>query len=163
MQGIVEAIYIAAKGGTAMRRVEEVEAVVGGGLRGDRYLEGTGYWSGTDECQVTLIEAEVLEQITAETEVRVMNGEHRRNIVTRGLRLNELIGKRLAIGSAVLEFERPRPPCSYIQSITQPGMTRALLGWRGGICVRVIQSGVIRIGDAIEVSDARSYPRAGRS
>ncbi len=151
MQGVVEAIYIAPQGSAAMQEVQEVEAVVDGGLRGDRYMKHTGYWSGTDECQVTLVEGETLDKISAESNVRVAHGEHRRNIITRGIRLHELSGKQFAIGEAVLAYDRPRPPCGYIQSITQVGMTRALLGANGGICARVVKSGVIRPHDRIEV------------
>ena len=151
MVGVVQEIYIASAGGVAMQKVDLVEAVAGCGLQGDRYMSRTGYWSGSDECQVTLIEGETLDKIAAETNLRVGNGEHRRNIITRGVRLHELRGKQFAVGDAVLEYDRPRPPCAYIQSITQPGMTRALLGPNGGICVRVVKSGVIRPSDKIEV------------
>ncbi len=151
--GMVEEIYVAPRGGVTMQKVDEIEAVTGRGLQGDRYMAGTGYWSGSDTCQVTLIEKETLDKIAAQAGVRVLNGEHRRNIVTRGIGLGELAGKRLAVGGAVLEYDRPRPPCAYIQSITQPGMTRALAGTNGGICARVVKSGVIRSHDKIEVLD----------
>ena len=154
MQGLVEEIYIADEAGAGMRRVDSVAAVAGRGLQGDRYMNRIGYWSGSDECQVTLIEKETLDQIQAGTDLRVTNGEHRRNIVTRGIRLRDLRGRRFAIGEAVLEYDRPRPPCGYLQSITQIGMTRALLAERGGICARVVRSGVIRAGDTIELLSA---------
>lgn len=150
MTGIVEDIFITSEGGHDMERAAEVEAVAHAGLRGDRYLRHVGYWSGVDECEVTLIEAESLDEITATTGLSVRNGEHRRNIVTRGVRLHELEGKQFSIGEAVLEYDRPRPPCSYIQSLTQqPGLTKALSKGRGGICVRVVKPGLIRRGDAI--------------
>ncbi len=151
MQGIVEEIYIAPLGGAPMERLGQVEAVVGGGLQGDRYMMRIGYWTNTDECQVTLIEREGLDEIEAESDIRVSNGEHRRNIITVGISLGELMGKQFTIGEAVLEYDRPRPPCGYIQSITQRGMTRALGRTRGGICARVVKSGVIRANDTIEV------------
>jgi HAD superfamily hydrolase (TIGR01509 family) len=151
MGGVVEAIYVAGKGGEPMRRVVEAEAVADAGLRGDRYMERTGYWTGVDECQVTLIEAEVLEAIGRETEVRVGSGQHRRNLVTRGIRLEELEGRRFRIGSAVLAYDRPRPPCGYIQILTQKGMTKALAGRNGGICARVVTGGAIREGDLLSV------------
>ncbi len=152
MESVVEAIYIAPQGGAPMQKVTEAEAVVDGGLLGDRYLTHAGYWSLVDECQVTLIEAETLDQIASEAKLRVRDGEHRRNIVTRGIRLHELAGRQFTVGQAVLEYDRPRPPCGYIQSITEPGMTRALLGPRGGICARVVKSGTIREGDSIQVT-----------
>jgi len=154
MPGIVEEIYIATKGSEPTTRVEEVEAVAGGGLRGDRYMERTGYWTGIDECQVTLIEGEAIDLISVQTEIKVTKGEHRRNIITRGIELDCLHGKQFTIGEAQFEYDRPRPPCGYIQSITQTGMTRALSGGRGGICVRVVKSGVFRPGDSIEVESS---------
>lgn len=150
MHGVVERIYVAPEGGADMQAVERVEAVARRGLRGDRYSERTGYWTRVDECEVTLIEAEDLEEIERTTGLHVGNGEHRRNLIVRGVRLARLAGRRFRVGEAVLEYDRPRPPCGYIQSITEPGMTRALLG-RGGICARVVESGWIRAEDAIVI------------
>ena len=98
-----------------------------------------------------MIASEDIAQIAADTGLAVTNGEHRRNIITRGLSLMDLAGKRFRVGEALLEYDQPRPPCRYIQSITEPGMTKALGRNRGGICVRVIEGGVIRRGDAISL------------
>ena len=111
----------------------------------------TGYWTGVDECQVTLIEGEALDRIRADTDVQVGRGEHRRNIITRALSLADLRGTRFRIGDALLEFDRPRPPCRYIQSTSEPGMTKALGGGRGGICARVLATGKVRVRDPIEI------------
>ena len=151
MQGVVEAIYITERGSAPMRRVPEVVAVEDGGLEGDRYHLGTGYWTGYDRCPVTMIAVEDIEAIAAETEIAITSGQHRRNIITRGISLLDLAGKRFRVGEAVLAYQQPRPPCRYIQSITQPGMTKALGRNRGGICVTVVQGGVIRAGDEISV------------
>jgi MOSC domain-containing protein YiiM len=121
-------------------------------LRGDRYSNRTGYWSGVDECQVTFIEAEILDRIIEETGLNVGAGEHRRNIVTRGIRLAQLLGKRFAVGKALFEYDRPRPPCQHVQSLTAPGMARALFGQRGGIGARVVRSGFIQVGDGVVVA-----------
>jgi MOSC domain-containing protein YiiM len=151
VDGVVEEIYVAEAGGAPMTRVEAVEAIERKGLRGDRYMEGKGYWSGVDECEVTLIEIESIEAIEREAGIGVAHGEHRRNVVTRGVRLADLAGRRFRVGGAELEYDRPRPPCRYIESITEPGMMAALGGGRGGICARVVRSGHIREGDAIEI------------
>jgi MOSC domain-containing protein YiiM len=158
--GEVVAIFIARSGGQPVERVEEIEALENRGLAGDRFVEGTSYWSGVDECQVTLIALEALEEITTKTEVSVMEGQHRRNIVTRGVDLLKLRGSRFRVGDALLEFDRPRPPCRYIQSVSEPGMTKALGRNRGGICARVIEGGVIRPGDSIEVVDKAGWLRS---
>ena len=151
--GVVEAIFVTGGGGRPMQRVDEVQALAGAGLSGDRYAERTGYWSGVDECQVTFIEAEALDGITGSTDVRVTEGQHRRNVVVRGVELRALAGATFTVGEARFSYDRPRPPCRYIESITQPGMTRALAARRGGICVQVVASGVIRVGDELVVED----------
>ena len=151
MEGVVEEIYVTDRGSAPMVRIPEVKAVEGGGLEGDRYHLGTGYWVGYDQCSVTMIAAEDIEEIAASTGISVTNGEHRRNIITRGISLLDLAGKRFRVGNALFEYDQPRPPCRYIQSITEPGMTKALGRNRGGICVRVLESGTIRPGDAITV------------
>lgn len=149
-QAIVEKIFMTPEGGAPMRAVNEAAAVADRGLEGDRYLKRAGYWADIDECQVTLIEAEHLEEIERETSVKVRDGEHRRNIVTRNLDLMGLAGRRFKIGAAAFVFDRPRPPCAYIASLTERLMTKAL--WNcGGICARVVEGGTIRPGDRIVV------------
>lgn len=151
MQGVVESIYVTGEGSASMERVDEVRTIEGCGIEGDRYCEGTGYWTNFgDVCEITLISSEDLEHIERELGISVGNGEHRRNIVTSGVSLKDLRGKRFRIGEAVLEYDRPRPPCRHVQDLTEPGMTRALKG-RGGICARVVQAGRIRARDAIEI------------
>ena len=166
--GTVERVFVAGAGGEAMRPVEAVQAVAGRGLDGDRYAIRRGYWTDVDECQVTLIQGEDLDAIsggsrrlcqgdtpcppgTASSGVAVQDGQHRRNIVTRGVDLRALAGRTFRIGEATFAYDRPRPPCRYIESITEPGMTRSLAARRGGICVRVVGSGVVRTGDEIEL------------
>jgi MOSC domain-containing protein YiiM len=148
MNGTVERIYVSPAGRATMRQVEQAEALAGRGLGGDRYCERRGSGTGWDECQVTLIEGEHLDEIAGKMDVKVLNGEHRRNIVSRGIPLDGLEGKRFRIGDAVLAYDRPRPPCAYIASITEPLMTKAL-GRRAGICARVERGGLIRSGDPI--------------
>ncbi|MCA1687969.1 MAG: MOSC domain-containing protein [Actinobacteria bacterium] len=151
MEGVVEGIYVARKGSAAVEQVEEVRTIEGCGIDGDRYCEETGFWTPYgDVCEVTLISSEDLDYIQNELGIRVKSGEHRRNIVTRGINLNDLRKKRFRIGGTVLEYDRPRPPCRHVQELTQPGMTLALKG-RGGICARVVEGGMIRARDTIEV------------
>jgi MOSC domain-containing protein YiiM len=151
MKGMVEGIFVTGEGNAAMVGVEEVRTVQGCGIEGDRYCEGTGFWTRYgDVCQVTLIAGEDLDYIEEELGIRVKDGEHRRNIITRGITLGDLRRKRFRVGEAVLEYDRPRPPCRHVQDLSEPGMTRALRG-RGGICARVIEGGMIRARDAIEV------------
>ena len=151
MEGIVEGIFVTGQGSAAMERVDEVTTIEGCGIEGDRYCEGTGFWTRYgDVCQVTLIEGEDLDFIENELGIGVKDGQHRRNIITRGVRLLDLRKKRFRVGEALLEFDRSRPPCRHVQDLSEPGMTRALKN-RGGICARVVEAGRIRAQDAIEV------------
>lgn len=149
----IKAIFVATTAGESMMRVSEIEAMAGVGLRGDRYATGEGYYAPSDVCEVTLIEGEVLDVIRTAHGIQVHNGEHRRNIVTRGLSLRDLPGKRLRIDEVLFEYERPRPPCGYVERLTEKGMTRAL-GEGAGICARVVTGGLLREGAEIQILDA---------
>ncbi len=151
MAGIVEEIFVTTQGSAAMERVDEVKTIEGCGIQGDRYCEGTGFWTQYgDICQITFIAAEDLDFIENELDIRVKDGEHRRNVVVRDVDLLSLRGKRFRVGEATLEYDRSRPPCKHVQDLTEPGMTRALKN-RGGICARVVSAGTIRAGDTLEV------------
>ena len=152
MAGFVEGIYLAPEGGAQMKGVEVSNALEGCGLEGDRYCAETGHWSRFGRvCQVTFIAAEDLDDIERETGVGVKNGEHRRNVVTRGISLKTLRrGEWFRVGKVIFEYRGPRSVCRYIERITEPGMTQALKS-RGGICARIIESGLVKVGDEIEV------------
>jgi MOSC domain-containing protein YiiM len=152
MAGFVESIFLAPEGGAQMKGVQAATALEGCGLEGDRYCAGTGHWSRFGRvCEVTFIAAEDLDDIERETGVGVKNGEHRRNVVTRGISLKTLRrGERFRVGEVVFEYRGPRSVCRYIERLTEPGMTQALKG-RGGICARAIENGTVRVGDEIEV------------
>lgn len=145
-------IFVASSAGTSMREVGMAQADANRGLKGDRYAEGCGFWSEKDECQITLIAREDLEIVAAETGLKLTGGEHRRNVVTQNIQMHDLAGKRFQIGDALFAFDRPRPPCLHLQTITEPGMAHALVGV-SGICVRCTQGGTIRQGDRIVLLD----------
>ena len=149
MAGTIEAIYTAPAEGAALEKMTRILAVQGCGLQGDRYCEGTGHWSRFGRvCEVTFIAAEDLEAIERETGVQVKNGEHRRNVVTRGIDPQMLRNRRFRVGEALFEYRGPRSVCRYIERITEPGMTAALRG-RGGFCARVVAGGAFNAGDVI--------------
>jgi MOSC domain-containing protein YiiM len=152
MASFVEGIFFAPEAGAEIKSVQAATVLEGCGLEGDRYCAGTGHWSRFGRvCDVTLIAAEDLQNIERETGVGVKNGEHRRNVVTRGIDLKTLRrGERFRVGEVAFEYRGPRSVCRYIERLTEPGMTQALKG-RGGICARVIGNGKIRVGDEIEV------------
>jgi MOSC domain-containing protein YiiM len=158
--GSVAQIFVADRGGAPMRPVAAAEAVPGRGLAGDRYGERRGSGTGWDECQVTVIAGEHLDEAATEFGVRVHGGEHRRNLVVRGVRLADLKERTFGVGEAVLRYDRPRPPCRYIGSLGQPAMSRALVG-RGGICARVVAGGRIRVGDPVRLLDEAGEEASG--
>ena len=152
MAGFVQGIFLAPASGAKMKGVRAATALEGCGLKGDRYCAGTGHWSRFGRvCEATFIAAEDLHDIERETGVGVKNGEHRRNVVTRGISLKTLRrGERFRGGEVVFEYRGPRSVCRYIERLTESGMTQALKG-RGGICARIIKNGTVRVGDEIEV------------
>jgi MOSC domain-containing protein YiiM len=152
MASFVEGIFLAPKSGAQMKSVQAATALEGCGLEGDRYCAGSGHWSRFGRiCEVTFIAAEDLDDIERETGVGVKNGEHRRNVVTRGISLRALRrGERFRVGEVVFDYRGPRSVCRYIERLTEPGMTQALKG-RGGICARVTENGTVWVGDEIEV------------
>lgn len=145
-------IYITPQGGGKMLAVTSASAGIGKGLEGDRYHAGKGYWHPVESCQVTLISEHDLQQANKRLPVPLENGEHRRNLVISGLQTKALRGKRFRIGSALFEYHKPRPPCGYINQLTNENMTKAL-GLNSGVCLRVLESGVITVGDALLVEN----------
>lgn len=161
MDGTVEQLFIAREDSAPMESLESVEAVEGG-LEGDRYRTGKGYYSPFDVCEVTLIEAEAIEEIREEFDIDLTDGRHRRNVVTRGVAVHELLGATFSVGDSVLRGTRPRPPCAHVEQVAgERGVARALKNKRGGVCASVVEPGTIALGDAIEMiePDARTMGR----
>ena len=138
-----------------MQLLSEAEAIAGRGLAGDRYLEGTGYYSNRPLAdgsrEITLIETEELERLERETGIRLDPSESRRNILTRYVRVNDLIGKRFRIGEVVCEGVRICEPCTYLEKLTGKRVMRPLVH-KGGLRARVVSGGTFRVGDGILVT-----------
>jgi MOSC domain-containing protein YiiM len=130
--------------------VRSARAVPGRGLEGDRYSAGAGTWSTPGLwSEVTLVSAEAGEVLRASVGFEGDAGELRRNLVTEGINLDELIGVRFRIGEVVLEGVRPCDPCGYLERIVgRRGLKDALRG-RGGLRARVLQEGILRAGDDV--------------
>jgi hypothetical protein len=142
MSGRVEAIYVAPKAGDPLTAAGEARALPGQGLEGDRYALGVGSfsrWPGAGRA-VTLIAQEVIEAVAAETGLDLDRGRSRRNIVTRGVPLAELIGRTFRIGTALFRGERPAEPCGYLERRIGAGLMAALRG-RGGPARRRARGG----------------------
>ena len=140
-----------------MRAVSRIRLIAGIGLEGDRYAAGRGHFSpmpGTGRA-LTLIEAEVLESL----DVALRPGEARRNVTTRGIDLNALVGRRFRVGAVLCEGMRLCEPCAYLEGLLEKSLLQPLLH-RGGLRADVLEDGEIRVGDSVRVlgTDADTPP-----
>lgn len=148
-RGLIEGIFSAPEASAPMLALDVARVVAGRGIEGDRYFLGTGFYSdGSDGRQITLIEAEALEALPGTVGVELTQLECRRNLVTRGVRLNELVGQRFQVGDIALEGIRLCPPCNHLEDLTRPGMLRGLT-YSGGLRAHVLNDGEIRLGDPV--------------
>ncbi len=135
----VEAITIGPS--DALAPVQSVNAVAGKGLEGDRHFHPTGAEPGD---ALTLIEAEVL------ADVRLTGAESRRQVVVRGVRLNDLVGRRFRVGDVECLGVDICEPCLHLQQLTRPGIIKDLIH-RGGLNADILTSGRIAVGDPISL------------
>ena len=144
--GAIEAIYTALAEGEPMLSHASVELVAGVGITGDRYALGSGRFSDPKfaDQQLTLVEAEVAERVGLRLD------ETRRNVVTRGVVLEDLIGKRFRLGAVEIRGIRPCDPCSYLEGRTREGLVRDM-AHKGGLRAEILKGGVVRVGDALIV------------
>jgi MOSC domain-containing protein YiiM len=138
MRGSVEGIHIAPGKSVLPSPVGEVE-VTGKGVVGDRY---------GDSRDLTLIEAEALEGLRQDTGIELTAAESRRQVLTRGIRLNELVGRRFTVGGVECEGQELCEPCSHLQSLTYWGVLRGLVH-RGGLRADIVRGGRIAVGDEV--------------
>jgi MOSC domain-containing protein YiiM len=148
----VEHIHIAHEAAKPMLPLREAQIIAGQGISGDRYALKLGYYSHHPQSgrHITLIEAEVLEDISQQLGIRFAPSDSRRNITTLGVRLNPLVGKKLRLGTVLLEVIRRCDPCAYMQELVGQPVLKPLVD-RGGIRCDVITGGIIRVGDTITV------------
>ncbi len=148
--GTVELIALAAEAEGPMRAVSAAEAVEGRGLRGDRYERGAGTFSNPrgHGYDLTLMEAEALEELSAKG-VELAPIEARRNLVVRGIALDDLIGRRFRVGEVECFGQRRCEPCAHLERLTRPGVLRGLVH-RGGLRADILSGGRIRTGDNVE-------------
>ncbi|TMD40406.1 MAG: MOSC domain-containing protein [Chloroflexi bacterium] len=135
-----------------MQSLPSVEAVAGVGLTGDRYSRREGFWKedGEESRDVTLIEAEEIERLAAEAGIELGPGDSRRNLTTRGIRLNELVGKEFWIGSVLARATEVCEPCTHLVALTGKPVIKPLTH-RGGLRADLLSSGRINLGDAVRV------------
>ncbi len=149
--GVVEALCRAATSTAPMESLTRATLVAGVGVEGDRYATGRGRFSaaGRSGQDLTLVEAEALEVLRREHGVELPAADARRNVVTRGIDLNALVGRRFRIGEVACVGRRLAEPCSWLQQMTPPGTLRGLVH-RGGLRADILVGGTVSLGDGIE-------------
>ena len=149
--GSVLSIQIAPNGTDKLRNIEQVNAIEGMGLEGDRYYNRTGTYSDKhDESrEATFIESESLDALAKDYNIELEGTESRRNISTRGVALNHLVGKEFKVGEAIFRGVRLCEPCTHLEEVSGKPARKGLIH-RGGLRAQIVKSGLIRIGDEIE-------------
>src|SRR5262249_11204514 len=146
------AILVSSVPSGPIEHVASARAFAGRGIEGDRYAAGKGTFSdkpGTGR-QVTLIEAEAIEAFEHESGESLTAAEVRRNIVTRGVRLNDLVGREFSVGEVRVLGCRLCEPCTHLERLTGKGVLKGLVH-RGGLRAEFVTDGVIRVGDRVVI------------
>jgi MOSC domain-containing protein YiiM len=149
--GRVMSLYVAPAAGARMEALESVRAVAGHGVEGDRYFLRSGTYSQKDgpDREITLIETEALEALARDYGLALDALESRRNVATRDVALNHLVGRTFRVGEATVRGLRLCEPCGHMERLcgkpVRPGLVH-----RGGLRAEILTDGVIRIGDPIE-------------
>jgi MOSC domain-containing protein YiiM len=147
----IVSIFIGPQPEHAMHEVSEVEAVAGAGLVGDRYFQGHVPEAERDATEeVTLIASEGISAAAAESGLDIGPADTRRNLITEGIELTKLLGRRFWVGRVELEGLEDNPPCAHLQRLAGKKLLKPMIG-RGGIRARIVTSGTICAGDALRV------------
>ncbi len=152
--GRVVSLFIVDRRSEPMKKVEQLSALARQGIEGDRYLLGTGTYSKKPEPgrQITLIKSEILESLKDKFDITVRPEESRRNVLTEGIEINELVGTEFFVGTVRLRAHRLTEPCKYLENLLeQPGLYEELWG-NGGISCEILTDGIIKEGDIITTS-----------
>jgi MOSC domain-containing protein YiiM len=142
--GSVEAIHVHPGRSEPMVPVPEAILEAGVGIVGDSYAG-----LGIPGSHITFIAAEGIERMVERTGIPLEPRETRRNVLTRGVDVNLLVGRRFRVGETVCVGVKPCTPCNHLEELTRPGVRSGLSG-HGGLRADVLEGGVIRPGDAIE-------------
>ena len=156
LHGEVVVIAVAKSATDPMEQVDQAQALAGRGLEGDRYAAKAGTFTPTNErlrgYDLTLIEAEAIDDLVLPGTRSIDYANARRNIVTRGIDLNALVGRKFRIGDVECIGQRLCEPCSHLEDLTESGVLRALIH-RGGLRADIISDGRIEVGSAISTID----------
>lgn len=148
MPGSVESIHILSGPGAPVTAVESVRVHADRGLEGDRHTPPLGEHHERGEFALTLIEAEAIEAVRDQHGIDLSNGRSRRQVTTRGVGLNALVGHEFTVGGVRCRGIELCEPCKHLERLTEPGVIKALLH-RGGLMADVLDDGVITVGDEV--------------
>ena len=150
-------IHIAPAASRPMQSLDHARLVAGVGIEGDRYAARTGKYSANHHIdrQVTLIEAETLDALARDHRIELAPSEHRRNLTTRGVPLNHLVGSYFRVGQCVLFGGRLNVPCRYLEELVGKKVFKPLLN-RSGLNCRIVVGGAVRTADPIAPCDPDS-------
>lgn len=146
--GRVARIFVGAEESGPIQEVEEVEAIAGKGLKGDRYFDDDGD-AHDPSVEVTLFSAEGLAAGRVESGLDIVAEDMRRNLMTEGVTLSDLLGRRFSAGEVVLEGLEDNPPCAHLQRLADKPLLKPMIE-KGGIRARIVNGGTIRAGDEIQ-------------
>ncbi|MGA8762043.1 MAG: MOSC domain-containing protein [Candidatus Sulfotelmatobacter sp.] len=147
--GTVESIHVASAAAGPMQAVAQAEAVPGVGLEGDRYATKQGtFYKPEPDYELTLVESEAIEALRRDYEIALAPGDARRNIVTRGVPLNHLVGREFHVGGVKIRGLRLCEPCDHLQRLTGAPVIKGLRH-RGGLRAQILSHGTIRVGDVV--------------
>ena len=144
-------ICIAKKSGEIMQNVNNIEVVADKGIVNDRYFNDNN----DKDIQITLIESENIDRFNEKSKTNIPYIDFRRNIITKGIKLNELIGKEILIGEVRFKGHRLCDPCKYLQEKLgqkNPIKSMAYLYKRGGLRCEILSSGTISVNDKIKIA-----------
>lgn len=149
--GIVQSIFVAPDAGEPMEFTDAAMVEAGIGIIDDRYALGKGVFSQSKPKirHVTLFEEEALEEANRERAVPFRPSDTRRNIMTYGVQLNNLVGKKFLVGSIAMRGTELCHPCERPSRLTGTPGFRERFNDRGGLRAEVLDSGLIVIGDVI--------------
>ena len=151
LHGTVELLAVAPAAEAPVQLLQVVRAMAGRGLEGDRYADGAGTFSPRGAhrpgYELTLIAAEVVEELTAR-DAQLDFASTRRNVLTRGIDVNALVGREFTIGDVRCRGLRLAEPCAHLERIAGPGLLRPLIH-RGGVRVDILTNGTMRVGSTI--------------
>jgi MOSC domain-containing protein YiiM len=142
-------ILIGPEEGGPVSAQRSVTAVAGAGLEGDRYFQGDTPSEKRDPTlEITLVAVEGIRAAAEESGLDITPADIRRNIVTEGIDVQELIGKRFWVGEVQVEGLEDNPACAHLQRLAGKKLLKPMMG-RGGIRGRIVEGGTIEQGDAI--------------